>query len=533
MTKPKRVVLWIAVSTGVQASEEKDSLPDQDHRLREIADQRGWEVVDVITVPGHSRVYYTYREFAEDAQAQGIPAPMRMFDHWQKHDFDIFACASGDRFGREQAIFAEVVSRTIDGGATVFTLRDGEINQQNKRMFVSMVGYSASVEVDELVRRRKTGMRARARRGLPTSSNPLIPTHTVVTDADKTQRVIVNPATRRLWLDVAELLLEGKSWREIAKEVAARGHQTASGKPYRPRLLARYLMHPTAWGNTAQQFENGKFSKARGFWVFDSSEPAPEHVTIYYNTHPALYEGELGERVKAELRRRFSVDGRAHPVPRHAFAGLVVCDECRYSAVFHTNGRYGKYLCVSWLNLEIMSGCTNRYNVSERKMIRFADAMLRHMLDSGDWSILYGGDQQALSAVQRLVTVQGEIDAARTRMQAIVAKQVSAPIHLMDTYDQPIRAIGDMIEQLIAERERLARSAQNAAPTPTQSVALDDLAALGLVAFWQLEHREINQWLHRIMGNYRFVIRGREVIGLSTHRRTKKGVKRKKTQPET
>ena len=86
---------------------------------------------------------------------------------------------------------------------------------------------------------------------------------------------------------------------------------------------------------------------------------------------------------------------------------------------------------------------------------------------------------------------------------------------------------------LIDQRERLARSAQNAAPTPTQSVALDDLAALGLVAFWQLEHREINQWLHRIMGNYRFVIRGREVIGLSTHRRTKKGVKRKKTQPET
>jgi hypothetical protein len=36
-------------------------------------------------------------------------------------------------------------------------------------MFVSMAGYQASVEVDELIRRHKMGMAKRAQRGLPTA----------------------------------------------------------------------------------------------------------------------------------------------------------------------------------------------------------------------------------------------------------------------------------------------------------------------------------------------------------------------------
>lgn len=176
-----------------------------------------------------------------------------------------------------------------------------------------------------------------------------------------------------------------------------------------------------------------------------------------------------------------------------------------------------------------MSGCTNRSSVNEKKIIRFADALLRHLLDTADWSVLYGDDSQASTVTTRLAAVQAEIDDTRTRVQALVAKQVASHVNVMDTYDAPIQQLGDVLDALLAERERLTKAAENAAPTQTQTLALAELRELGLEAFWQQERAAINQHMHRLMGNYRFVIRGREVVGLSTHKRTKKGVRRKRS----
>lgn len=518
MNRP-RAILLEAVSTGEQADPEQASLPEQDFRLHEVGETRNWDIVDIILIPGFSRVFYTYREFAEAALEVGIDAPMRMFDHWAKQDFDVFAVSSGDRFGREQSIFAEVVGRTIDANATVFTLRDGDIHQGNRRMFVSMVGYQASVEIDELVRRRRSGMKKRAKQGLPTSSGGLIVSHKVIEGGDGKEYTVINEDARRLFSDIAELLLAGESWRAVADAVAERGHRSSKGKRWASGTLAGWLMHPTLWGNSAQQFSDAKkYSRARGFWVFDATEPAPSYVIIHYGTHEPFFTGLRGEHIKAELRRRFGVNGKPHPTYRGKFAGLVVCDECGYAACYKRTKYYTSLHCISDDNPNLRTGCTNRYMVNEKKLVRHVDALLRDLLND-DWTPLSSHDNRAGDAEARLASLASEIADTRKRVSRMIDKQSFMPDVLADTYDIQIRALGETLDALQREQKRLEQIAQDASPKPPQLLALKEIRELGLEAFWGQSDAKINQWLTRIMGNRRFVIAGGDVIGVTSRPR--------------
>jgi DNA invertase Pin-like site-specific DNA recombinase len=523
--KTKRAVLLEAVSTGVQASNLKQSLPEQDARLHDIADRDDWEVVDIIVVPGFSRVYYTFREFAEAALAEGIAAPMRMFDHWNKRDFDVLAVSTGDRFGREQSIFAEVVTRTIDIGGQVFTLRDGYIDKGNYRMFVSMAGYSAAGEIDELVRRHKFGNNKRAKRGLPTTSHGLIPSHIIVGKGD-TERAIVNEDARRLFADIAELLLTGMSFRQMVNVLAERGHHRRDGRRIPPETLRMWMMHPTLYGNTAQNFLNtlSGEGKALGMWVFDPSESAPPHVTINYGTHPPMYEGVLAERVKDEMRRRMSNSGRGNPPPRRKFTGLVVCDTCHYAVGYRDSGTYVAVNCNSGLHPSLMTGCTNTRYVRESKLVAFTSDLLRELAASQDWSLLFT-DNEPDDTAQRLASIEREIKEVNAQADALMSERATLPTVFIDQYKANMARLASRAEALHVEHARLNQQLIATSPDASQLQALADFKNLPLDAFWQLSNVEINQWLHRLFGQRRLVIYEGEVIGTSGQRKQRRSSK--------
>lgn len=509
--KPLRAILLLAVSTGKQAAALKQSIPEQDERLHEVGKIHDWNIVDVILVPGHSRVYYTYREFAEDALKENIPAPMRMFDHWAKKDFDVFACSSGDRFGREQSIFAEVVGRTIDAGAVVFTLRDGEINRSNRRMFVSMGGYQASVEIDELVRRHRFGMAKNARLGLPTEGHGHILSHVVIGKGDE-RRTIVNEDARRLFNDIAELLLAGVSWRQMPDQLAERGHFRTSGRKYSASTLRKWLMHPTLHGNAAQHFKDDtNFPVNLGFWVFDPNEPAPDYVTIHYNTHPSIYEGVVGERVRAELRRRFN-PGIAKPQPRRKFSGLVVCDRCHYAANYKQDGGWLGLHCVSRMQVDLATHCPNTRYVNEKKLVEAAADLLDTLTESGDWSALYGEAKQD-DAPERLAALELEILELKARGTTMYEQRDTVPNFFKEGFEESVNKLAAHGDKLELEYQRLKLKIRDTAPTLDQIQALTDYVELPAGEFWQKPDYEINQSLTRIMGKHRFVIDDGEVTG--------------------
>ncbi|PJF39372.1 MAG: hypothetical protein CUN54_08870, partial [Phototrophicales bacterium] len=230
----QRAIIWCAVSTQAQADDEKDSLPKQEADARALCEREGWQIVDVLQVPGHSRRYVDIHEAARDMLAAGIDAFDKLLKHWDKQDFDILIIRDGSRFARTQALHAYVVERTIGIGARLYSLADGWINDTNYRMFIAMGGYSAAGEIDNLTKRREMGFDARARRGLPVNSK-VIRSHKLIRDeqSGRALRIEFDETTRPEWDHLATLILEGVSWRQMEKQMYARyGHGPGTGERY-------------------------------------------------------------------------------------------------------------------------------------------------------------------------------------------------------------------------------------------------------------------------------------------------------------
>ncbi len=238
----------------------------------------------------------------------------------------------GDRFARTQALHAYVVERTINIKARVYSLQDGWIDDTNYRMFIAMSGYKAAGDIDRLVKARDKSITARAERGLPiTSRIPM--SHEVVRDlkSGKAMCLQVNESKRRLWNDLAELVLEGVAWDRIEIELYERfGHANENGEPYYANCMYRLLMKPVFWGHTARH-HNSATSKNGfrfGHWIWDESESLPDGATIFRNTHESVWTGELADRIKAEINRRSeTVRGSSRLMRTHLFSGLGVCAE--------------------------------------------------------------------------------------------------------------------------------------------------------------------------------------------------------------
>lgn len=510
--KQLRAVLLEAVSTGKQALDGKQSLPEQDERLRDVALRFNWNIVDVILVPGHSRVYYTYREFAEDALSEGIPAPMRMFEHWKKRDFDVFACSSGDRFGREQSIFAEVVIRTTDAGALVYTLRDGEINKQNRRMFISMGGYQASTEIDELKRRYNFGMNKRASDGKPLSSRVVFSHRVIRDDKGNALTMVVRDEMRPLLADIARVLLERVAWTAMEQQLAQRfGHVADNGKPY-PRYAVYHLLHTaTFWGNSARHAP----PKIRGAWVFDEQAPKPEGVLMHYNTHEAAYTGKTAEDVKAELRRRLSLRGSARPNSDYPLSGMFACAECGYKLAWTcANYRYRGARCNTAYGLRSYSEahCSQRRHLPEAYALDYMRHLLSLIVTSGDV-------QQAIADLaepeppDETPELERQLEQLEDEGRILIQKQKQARASLSALYDEQIDTLGKRIEAVQARLDiaRLRHPSESERAGQQQAVA--DIRILG-EAFWNLPPGEINQTLRRVFANRVFLARDGKIVGL-------------------
>lgn len=381
-----RCLIWCAVSSRAQNTPDKISLPQQEADSRELAQKEGWRIVDVMRVPGHSRRYIDFHELAADAAQKGIDAFRRLAHHWETRDFDVLIVLDGNRFARTQALHAYITEQTISIGARIFSLVDGWIDKQNHRMWIAMNGYKSAGEIDRLVAERDKAMNARAERGLPTSSRIPI-SHRIIRDPNtgKAIRLEVDESKRRLWDDLAALILDGVAWDTIEIELFNRyGHVNDRGEKYYPDFMYRLIMKPIFWGHSARHHNNANSKNGfkLGRWIYDESEPAPEGTLLFRNTHPPVWEGELADRVRQEInRRRDFMRGNAIPSYTHRLSGIAVCGECGYfMATKIDKGIYHSLRCPASKGRPRLPKCNNRGVISEQKVIARIDEFLRQML---------------------------------------------------------------------------------------------------------------------------------------------------------
>ncbi len=282
-----RSIIWTAVSSRAQNEPDKISLPQQESDGRELAQKNNWQVIDVMRVPGHSRRYIDFHKLAADASQSGIDAFQKLEAHWNTQDFDVMVMLDGNRFARTQALHAYIVERTIKIGARIYSLMDGWIDKQNYRMWIAMNGYKSAGEIDRFVQARDRAMTARAQRGLPITSRIPI-SHKVVRDSDTSKAVClqVNEEMRRLWNDLAELVLEGVSWAYMELELFKwYGHVNDKGKPYYANYFYRLIMKPLFWGHIARHHNSA--SSKNGFrggrWIWKLFQTGRQSFVIPTN----------------------------------------------------------------------------------------------------------------------------------------------------------------------------------------------------------------------------------------------------------
>ena len=521
---PKRALLVCAVSTPEQAKDDKESLPAQERELTAIAEREGWDIVDVVRIPGFSRSYFTLRELAEAAAQEQEYGPKRLEDHINAADFDVMAVRSTNRFNREQSLNAEVIGKTIKlCKAEIYSVMDGWINRQNRRAMTAITGFRDSSEIDELVKRRAIGIQGRLKKGLPISGSGLF-AYRVVRDPEtgKALRSEVREELTPLLNDLAALLLEQVPFDHLERELFQRwGYVAANGKPYGVHIMYKMLYSPFSWGHNFYRVKGVARGRIAGLWAFDESVSPPEGYIIARNTHPPIYNGEQAEAVKAELRRRLEVSNRSSlRIGNKRFAGLVVCDEChwRYSYAYVTN-RYGKtyfyMVCRNGVAERFNhTRCSNHKRMPEKIIFDFLNGHIEASLDRG----LVSFDQRAVpsSARKDAERLRAAVDRLQRRLDNLIEELANADDDLKPDYRRKIRQTKDELQRAV-DQAQTAEAQLHVRETAERrhESALARIQALGLPAFWEQDAAFVNRTLRDYMTGYRIVASERTILGFA------------------
>jgi DNA invertase Pin-like site-specific DNA recombinase len=501
-----RALGWAAVSSRQQTDEDKFSLPEQERTIRAFVESQEWHLVDVLTVPGHSRRFIDFHELKDAALTDGIDAFQRLDRYWNDRAFDVLIVRDGDRFARTQALHAYVVERTINMGAKIYSLNDGWVDDGNYRMWIAMGGYKAAGDIDRLVKHLKIARRERVNRGLTANGTVCMSHYIIRNEQFKAQGIGLREDMRPLFADVAVLLLEGTAFTKIERELASRfGHiNPRTNKPYSSGYMRKVLYSPVFWGHTATIPDR----LTAGGWVYDETQTPPDVVTIAYNQHEPMYTGVLAQDIKAELNRRAALVGHASPQNTAALSGLMVCGECGYSIVNRKSDWGAYYRCNT--PRRTGGGCGQRKHVREDRVFAWLDRIFTVMLERG----VFEFEPRQDAAAKEYQAYSAEIEQLETDLRQLIQNQTRAPESAKVYYTSEINRVAQRLEVARNTLRKLENTLKSRVSQDRESTLLE-LKTKSLAWFWEQDGRYINQTLRKILGDKRIVIKDGDVIGIA------------------
>lgn len=318
MGKKVRCVIWSAVSSRPQA--EKDSLDQQSRDARAVCEQRGWEIVAELEVPGHSRTYWQYYEACAE-----MPAYAELQRLAEAKGMEVVVCRELDRLGRSDSLLSQVQHLLRQNGIQIFELVNPTVIERveqvsTDRLYVDAFKRArAEDEILQLRRRHSRGMKARIRKGLPASNVPY-GYQKVGKDLPPVQIPEQVAMLRRMY----DLYVEGAGCRQVA------GWLNRNNKP---------TQRGGRWRSTTVQYTLGNSFYAGWVTYGDLAMPG---------MHEPVWSAEEWAELKRERRRRRSTRGKS----ASAFSGLVRCVECGRSMSVcsqlrkKTGRRYHYFRCV-------------------------------------------------------------------------------------------------------------------------------------------------------------------------------------------
>ncbi len=211
------------------------------------------------------------------------------------------------------------------------------------------------------------------------------------------------------------------------------------------------------------------------------------------------------------------IKGRARTAYTHRLSGLAICAECGSFMATRVDGNYRGLCCPASKGRPTLPKCNHRRTVSERKIIARINEFLVQMLEEQTTEIFNGNSSSNVPDIQaRIVLLTDEIADLEDKVRLLIRKQMMAGKDIQDIYEEELEKLNQQLGNMKEARIRLkGESLAVSTSTSNQQATLEELAELTLERFWHQESREINQMLHRVMGNRRLVILNGEVIGVA------------------
>ncbi|HUV74767.1 MAG TPA: recombinase family protein [Anaerolineae bacterium] len=394
-----RCIIWAAVSSKPQASEEKDSIPSQLDSARElVARNEGWhEVHEPLVVGGHSRSYI----FLADAAAE-MPVYTEVMSLARSGSIDLLICRGRDRLGRTDALIAQVEEYLASYNVQVHSLTmptrildPEEFAQHTDRASIwmrSVERAKAQDETAEIRARHRTGMRRRARDGYHANMIP----YGYRLGAEGICQIYEPeaPVVRQMF----DWLLDGVPISHIQEQVPT----VASGRYPRSFYGIKYILRNPFYMGTIGYHridESGHRFRDRSEWITGAG------------LHQALISEETWEAAQLELDAR--ENGHA-PLRRYPLSGSIYCGYCgqRMSATVTSSGEhvYRYFICRT-----PRSECDRPTRRNTIRMDLLDQAVLQWLYDRATRPDLLANDMAAMMGDQLQADEEREAELERAR----------------------------------------------------------------------------------------------------------------------
>ena len=512
--KIQRAVLWVAVSSQAQAKEGDISLEEQERAMRAWCEAQGAVVVDVLSVPGHSRSEEDILTLIDDYRRQGVSAYDDLRAHWQKRDFDLLLLYDNSRLARSNPLYVWCATCVQSAGARIYRIVGGWMEQGEFQVLLGSVEATAGIK--RLVRMRHAKMDEYASRGLPTSSRHSDALLVIRDEKHRMVKMVPDPARAQEWQDLALIFcggLDPATGEYIPPTPYHQLEQTMHQRFGYPKHYSNYyyqfLWRPSTWGHTARHMHD-----QRGLWSFDLSAPVPDGIKIWRNTHEPVISGALAESIQDEMKRRYHkaaiIRGNARPAGAFAYTGLLLCGTCwsRLVAVRKRDQYHTYYMCRTNPPSRYRTGhCTRPVSIEHLDITRKIDHLLRQALAFADPELFFAANRGKGSAagdsVDTVSALADEIVVLERRAKTALEKLSDANLDaLREVFSQELLSLN---ERLKIKKERLAGLTRAAAKDTTRR-RKQALKRLQLEILWWLPEHEINQLLHQVFGDIRFAV---------------------------
>lgn len=514
-SKPILCAIWKAVSSIDQAGEDKISLDYQETECRKLAAERGYTVVDVLSVDGFSRSEGDLITALEELRGQGVTAYDRIREHWQNHTIDVLVAYTDSRLGRSPSLYTHVFDNLLSNHINIDTVQGGLINFRDRRVRNALGIIAITADLDRLHDQYDPGMTKRMEDGRPVASNDTF-THVKVRNSKGESHTYAVREENRAACDlIARSMIDRKGYHVIAGLLADYGIRGTRGSYMWDSDVRMVVLSPISWGNIARKYKN-----KQGIWVFDDSVDLPPGVVIQRGTHESIWTGDLGDALKEELRRRELLNtGKAWPSKLTAFSGLLVCGYCGYRMSFQHVPKptyvWRAYTCSS--NFTQINRLHGRSCESVKKSIRF-EAVVEWLTPRLELAVR-AEDINVLFNVNTVAPIEADLSLLKKQLiekqaygQRLMEDRGNTPASMSSGLQALIDRTGEELKHLEEDIARLShkRSVQKRATVSNQR-ALDSLREIGTDNLWKLSEPEINQRLYAIFGNHKLSVRDGEI----------------------